>query len=166
MNFQSRKVGGLTRRGVRRRRVEDPVAAPVARAREPDGDIAAVQLAHPGLAAQQGQELHRQAELADARKVGRVEARRVRDADVADEKVGVERQGQPRRPFEAHLAPERARQRRRDRLAPALRVDTDADERNRGEGEDAERDERGEDLCGEAERQVARSGGGGSAAIL
>ena len=159
VNVQPRKVGGRARRRVRGARAEDPVAASVARAREPDGDVATVQLADPGLTAQQREELHAQAELADASKVGRVEARRVRDADIADAEVGAERQGQPRGPVEAHLAAERARKRRRDRLAPALRVDPDADERDRGEGEDAERDERGEELGGKTERQVAGSGG-------
>ena len=165
-NVQPRQVGALARRRVRRARAEDPVAAPVGRVREPDGDVATVQLAHPGLAAQQREELHAQAELADASKLGRVEARRVRDADVAHADVGAKRQGQPRGPLETHLAPERARQCRRDRLAPALCVDSDADERDRRESEDAEREERGEELYGKTERQDAGSGGGGGRAIL
>ena len=51
----------------------------------------------------------------------------------------------------------------RPRLAPPLGVDADPDERDRGKGEDHERSERAEDLGGEAEGQVARSGGGGGA---
>ena len=166
VNVQPRKVGGLAGRSLRGARPEDPVAASVVRAHEPDGDIPTVQLAHPHLAAEEREELHAQPELADASELGRVEAGGVRDADVADANVGAERQGQPRRPVEPHLAPEGTRKRRRDRLAPALRVDPEADERDRGEGEDAERDERGEELQGETERQVAGPGGGGCGAIL
>ena len=145
-------------RSVPRAADEGPVPAPIARPGEPHGDVAAPDLAHPDLVLQQRQELHRHAELADAREVGRLEAGRVCDPDAADPQGGTEREGQPRRPVEAHLPAEGARQRGGDRLAPALRVDADPDERDRSEGEDAEYGERGEDLYGgDAAGQITRS---------
>ncbi len=110
---------------------EGPVRASIARPGEPHDDVAAPDLAHPDLVLQQRQKLHRHVELADAREVGRLEARRVCDPDAVDPQGGTEREGQPRGPVEAHLPAEGARQRGRDRFAPALRVDTDPDRRDR-----------------------------------
>ena len=140
----------------RRARRKAPIAAPVARARKSDSDVAAAQFVHAEFVAEQRQQRQIKAQLADAREVGRIEARRVRDMKVADDDRGMEREGEPRRSVEPHLAAERARKRRRDRLAPALRVDLDADECERSQRDGGERDERSEDFRETAERQEVR----------